>query len=124
MRALVGLSKAGCLPIPVMRPAFSFVDPVDRNGGAKLPFKTWYLEFVLARYPVHVPEVDASKAVQKPNLVPRFIHKHPQFGLRSDPESSKSFQEPQPQVSGSVPDTWVTVYTGDMGNTFGPKGFW
>jgi hypothetical protein len=24
---------------------------------------------------------------------------------------------------GSVPDTWVTVYTGGMGNTFGPKGF-
>jgi hypothetical protein len=23
----------------------------------------------------------------------------------------------------SVPDTWVTVYTEDMGNTFGPKGF-
>ena len=25
--------------------------------------------------------------------------------------------------SGSVPDTWVTVYSGDIGNTFGPKGF-
>src|SRR5205823_6434615 len=23
----------------------------------------------------------------------------------------------------SVPDTWVTVYTEDIGNTFGPKGF-
>jgi hypothetical protein len=23
----------------------------------------------------------------------------------------------------SIPDTWVTFYTGDMGNTFGPKGF-
>jgi hypothetical protein len=23
----------------------------------------------------------------------------------------------------SVPDTWVTVYSGDIGNTFGPKGF-
>jgi hypothetical protein len=23
----------------------------------------------------------------------------------------------------SVPDTWVTVYSGDMGNTFAPKGF-
>jgi hypothetical protein len=22
-----------------------------------------------------------------------------------------------------VPDTWVTVYTEDMGNTFAPKGF-
>jgi hypothetical protein len=22
----------------------------------------------------------------------------------------------------SVPDTWVTFYTGDMGNTFGPNG--
>lgn len=22
----------------------------------------------------------------------------------------------------SIPDTWVTVYTGDMGTTFGPKG--
>jgi len=28
-----------------------------------------------------------------------------------------------PALSRSVPDTWVTVYTGDMGNTFGPKGF-
>ena len=27
-----------------------------------------------------------------------------------------------PPFSGSVPDTWVTVYSGDMGNTFGPKG--
>jgi hypothetical protein len=26
-------------------------------------------------------------------------------------------------LGGSVPDTWVTVYTEDMGNTFGPKGF-
>ena len=25
--------------------------------------------------------------------------------------------------SGSVPDTWVSFYSGDMGNTFGPKGF-
>ena len=25
--------------------------------------------------------------------------------------------------SRSVPDTWVTVYSGDMGNTFAPKGF-
>jgi hypothetical protein len=24
---------------------------------------------------------------------------------------------------GSVPDTWVTVYTDDIGNTFGPNGF-
>jgi hypothetical protein len=24
---------------------------------------------------------------------------------------------------GPVPDTWVTVYSGDMGNTFAPKGF-
>src|SRR6476661_3267273 len=23
----------------------------------------------------------------------------------------------------SVPDTWVTFYSGDIGNTFGPKGF-
>src|SRR5207249_9042796 len=23
----------------------------------------------------------------------------------------------------SIPDTWVTVYTGDMGNTFAAKGF-
>ena len=22
----------------------------------------------------------------------------------------------------SIPDTWVTVYSGDMGNSFGPKG--
>lgn len=26
-------------------------------------------------------------------------------------------------ISGSIPDTWVTVYSGDMGNPFGPKGF-
>src|ERR1700730_13723924 len=30
---------------------------------------------------------------------------------------------PQPASPGSVPDTWVTVYSGDMGNTFAPKGF-
>jgi hypothetical protein len=29
----------------------------------------------------------------------------------------------QPGSPGSVPDTWVTVYTEDIGNTFGPKGF-
>jgi hypothetical protein len=23
----------------------------------------------------------------------------------------------------SVPATWITDYSGDMGNTFGPKGF-
>jgi hypothetical protein len=23
----------------------------------------------------------------------------------------------------SIPDTWVTVHSGDMGNTFGPNGF-
>ena len=28
-----------------------------------------------------------------------------------------------PNLLRSVPDTWVTVYSGDMGNTFGPKGF-
>src|SRR5215217_8176665 len=38
-----------------------------------------------------------SRAMQKPNLVSYFVHEHPQFGLRSDPESSKSFQEPQPK---------------------------
>jgi amidase len=27
------------------------------------------------------------------------------------------------EIVGSVPDTWVTFYTGDIGNTFGPKGF-
>lgn len=32
----------------------------------------------------------------KPTLLFRGIHKHPQFALRRDPESSKSFQEPQP----------------------------
>src|ERR1700731_1447037 len=29
---------------------------------------------------------------------------------------------PSASVFRSVPDTWVTVYTGDIGNTFGPKG--
>ena len=24
----------------------------------------------------------------------------------------------------SIPVTWVTVYSGDIGNTFDPKGFW
>ena len=28
-----------------------------------------------------------------------------------------------PMIWRSVPDTWVTVYTEDIGNTFGPKGF-
>jgi hypothetical protein len=27
------------------------------------------------------------------------------------------------KIKGSVPDTWVTVYTEDIGNAFGPKGF-
>ncbi|PBB27447.1 hypothetical protein CK227_00330 [Mesorhizobium sp. WSM4308] len=49
---------------------------------------------------MYMPEVDAAKAVQKPNLVPGFIHKRPQFGPRSDTESSKSFQEPQPSAQG------------------------
>ena len=26
-------------------------------------------------------------------------------------------------LPGSIPGTWVTVHSGDMGNTFGPKGF-
>src|SRR5439155_2781568 len=26
-------------------------------------------------------------------------------------------------IFGSIPDKWVTVYTEDIGNTFGPKGF-
>ena len=30
---------------------------------------------------------------------------------------------PSPAPCGSVPDTWVAVYSGDIGNTFGPKGF-
>jgi len=51
---------------------------------------------VLTRYLAHVPEVDAFKATQKPNLVSHFVHKQPQFGLTRDAESSKSFQEPQP----------------------------
>jgi hypothetical protein len=29
---------------------------------------------------------------------------------------------PPPVLTGSVPDTWVAVYSRDMGNTFGPKG--
>jgi hypothetical protein len=29
----------------------------------------------------------------------------------------------QPGIPGSVPGTWVTFYTEDIGNTFGPKGF-
>ncbi|UCI23956.1 hypothetical protein [Mesorhizobium sp. B2-8-5] len=40
-------------------------------------------------------KVDASQTIQKPNLVSRFVHKRAQLGLRRDPESSKSFQEPQ-----------------------------
>jgi hypothetical protein len=40
--------------------------------------------------------LDASQITLKPNLLSHFVHKHPQFGLRRDPESSKSFQEPQP----------------------------
>jgi hypothetical protein len=30
---------------------------------------------------------------------------------------------PPSQPVGSIPTKWVTVYSGDMGNTFGPKGF-
>ena len=29
---------------------------------------------------------------------------------------------PSASPAGSIPDTWVTFYTGDIGNTFGPKG--
>jgi hypothetical protein len=29
---------------------------------------------------------------------------------------------PQPIFSGSIPITWVTVYSDDIGNTFGAKG--
>lgn len=50
---------------------------------------------MLRHYLAHVPQVDAFKAIQKPNLVSHFVHKQPQLGLRRDPESSKSFQEPQ-----------------------------
>jgi len=28
-----------------------------------------------------------------------------------------------PPSQGSVPDTWVTFYSENIGNTFGPKGF-
>src|SRR5436190_9600593 len=28
----------------------------------------------------------------------------------------------KPRTTWSVPDTWVTLYSGDMGNAFGPKG--
>jgi hypothetical protein len=28
-----------------------------------------------------------------------------------------------PEITRSIPTTWVTVYSGNMGNTFGPKGF-
>ena len=49
---------------------------------------------MLTRYLAHLPEVDALKTIQKPNLASHFVHQHPQFGLRRDPESSKSFQEP------------------------------
>ena len=30
---------------------------------------------------------------------------------------------PRPILIGSGPETWVTLCTGYMGNTFGPKGF-
>lgn len=50
---------------------------------------------MLTRYLAHVPEVDAFKAIQKPNLVSYFVHKQPQFSWRREAESSKSFQEPQ-----------------------------
>lgn len=43
-----------------------------------------------------MPEVDTVEFIQKSNLVSHLVHEHPQFGLRRDPESSKSFQEPQP----------------------------
>ena len=28
-----------------------------------------------------------------------------------------------PPSFGSIPETWVTLHSGDMGNSFGPKGF-
>lgn len=35
----------------------------------------------------------------------------------SSPSAGSSFQW-------SIPVTWVTVYSEDIGNTFDPKGFW
>ncbi len=43
--------------------------------------------------------VDASRPTLDPNLVPHFVQEHSQFGLMRDPESSKSFQEPQSTVN-------------------------
>jgi hypothetical protein len=45
-------------------------------------------------------------------------------GLRAlNPAIAGSNPAGSTSTRGSVPDTWVTVYSGDMGNTFGPKGF-
>jgi hypothetical protein len=32
-------------------------------------------------------------------------------------------QPEEPSRSGSIPETWVTDHSGDIGNTFGPNGF-
>ena len=44
-------------------------------------------------------------------------HQTTNLGVRGSNLSERA------KTTGSIPDTWVTVYSGDMGNTFGPKGF-
>ena len=67
---------------------------------------------------------------------------HPKYGVRG-PSGRRNLPVKQNEIisnnvgsnpivhpifSGSIPDTWVTLYTGDIGytfefTTFGPKGF-
>jgi hypothetical protein len=69
---------------------------------------------------------DCSAAVSWYSIVPlspriaKFPVKFPdtrEFAWRR----ARSALRRQPGGPGSVPDTWVTVYTEDIGNTFGPK---
>ncbi len=51
-----------------------------------------------SRRRTHLLKVYVPPIILKPNLLSHFVHKRPQLGLRRDPKSSKSFQEPQPAL--------------------------
>jgi hypothetical protein len=60
------------------------------------------------------------------------LHFHDRTGpLTQQANGSRYAEEPiaeivqcgEPSFAGPFPDTWVTVHSGDIGNTFGPKGF-
>jgi hypothetical protein len=65
-----------------------------------------------------------------PPVVRTFMALGPSIALQG-PKNARNFNGASPRflvvleilLLWSIPDTWVTDYSGDMGNTFGPKGF-